>query len=92
MVAVLNDVWPIDKDSPHSADMTKWRVKRESNDELRQKFIDRTVPQADFLGITMPDKELKWDEATQHYKFGEINWDEFQPGDQRTRAMQPRTY
>jgi len=68
---------PHDKDSPHTGDMTKWRVKRESNDDLRQKFIDRTVPQADFLGITMPDKDLKWDEATQHYKFGEINWEEF---------------
>lgn len=68
---------PSDKDSPHSADMAKWRVKRESNDDLRQKFIDRTVPQADFLGITMPDKDLKWNEATQHYDFGKINWDEF---------------
>jgi ring-1,2-phenylacetyl-CoA epoxidase subunit PaaA len=68
---------PHDKDSPHTGDMTKWRVKRESNDDLRQKFIDRTVPQADFLGITMPDKDLKWDEATQHYKFGEINWEDF---------------
>jgi ring-1,2-phenylacetyl-CoA epoxidase subunit PaaA len=68
---------PSDKDSPNTADMTKWRVKRESNDELRQKFIDRTVPQADFLGIKMPDKELKWNEATQHYNSGEINWEEF---------------
>ena len=68
---------PSDKDSLHSTDMAKWRVKRESNDELRQKFIDRTVPQADFLGITMPDKDLKWNETTQHYDFGEINWDEF---------------
>jgi ring-1,2-phenylacetyl-CoA epoxidase subunit PaaA len=68
---------PSDKDSPHSSDMARWRVKRESNDELRQKFIDRTVPQADFLGITMPDKDLKWNETTQHYDFGEINWDEF---------------
>jgi ring-1,2-phenylacetyl-CoA epoxidase subunit PaaA len=68
---------PSDKDSPHSNDMAKWRVKRESNDDLRQKFIDRTVPQADFLGITMPDKDLKWNETTQHYDFGEINWDEF---------------
>jgi len=68
---------PSDKDSPHTGDMTKWRVKRESNDELRQKFIDRTVPQADFLDITMPDKDLKWNEATQHYNFGEIDWEEF---------------
>lgn len=68
---------PNDKDSPHSADMAKWRVKRESNDELRQRFVDRVVPQAEFLGITVPDKDLKWNEATQHYDFGTINWDEF---------------
>ncbi len=68
---------PHDKDSPNTGDMTKWRVKRESNDELRQKFIDRTVPQADFLGITMPDKDLKWNETTQHYDHGEIDWKEF---------------
>lgn len=68
---------PTDKDSPHSAQMAKWHVKRESNDELRQRFIDRVVPQADFLGIKIPDKDLKWDEATQHYHFGNINWEEF---------------
>ena len=68
---------PHDKDSPHTGDMTKWRVKRESNDELRQKFIDRTVPQADFLGITVPDNDLKWNETTQHYDYGKIDWTEF---------------
>lgn len=68
---------PSDTDSPNSAEMMKWKVKRESNDELRQRFIDRTVPQAEFIGLTIPDKDLKFDESTGHYKFGEINWDEF---------------
>jgi ring-1,2-phenylacetyl-CoA epoxidase subunit PaaA len=68
---------PNDKDSPHSADMAKWRVKRESNDDLRQRFVDRVVPQADFLGITVPDPKLKWNEEAKHYEYGEINWEEF---------------
>ncbi|MGP8217379.1 MAG: 1,2-phenylacetyl-CoA epoxidase subunit PaaA [Bacteroidia bacterium] len=68
---------PHDKDSAHSTDMAKWRVKRESNDELRQRFVDRVVPQADFLGIKVPDDKLKWNASAQHYDFGEINWDEF---------------
>lgn len=68
---------PSDSNSPNSEEMMKWKVKRESNDDLRQKFIDRTVPQADFLGLTIPDKNLKYDESTGHYKFGEINWEEF---------------
>jgi ring-1,2-phenylacetyl-CoA epoxidase subunit PaaA len=68
---------PSDKDSPHSAEMTKWRVKRESNDELRQKFVDRVIPQSEFLGITVPDEKLKWNDSTKHYDFGEIDWNEF---------------
>jgi ring-1,2-phenylacetyl-CoA epoxidase subunit PaaA len=68
---------PSDADSPNSAEMMKWNVKRESNDELRQRFIDRTIPQAEFLNLTVPDKDLKLNEATGHYEFGEINWDEF---------------
>ena len=68
---------PSDKDSLHSSDMAKWRVKRESNDDLRQKFVDRAVDQAKYLGLTFPDKDLKWNEERQHYDFGEINWDEF---------------
>jgi ring-1,2-phenylacetyl-CoA epoxidase subunit PaaA len=55
----------------------KWKIKRNSNDELRQLFVDVTVPQAELIGLTVPDKDLKWDEATKHYKFGEINWAEF---------------
>ena len=55
----------------------KWRIKRFSNDELRQRFVDITVPQAEYLGLTIPDPQLKWNPARQHYDFGEIDWDEF---------------
>ncbi len=68
---------PSDSDSPHSAQSMKWKIKRLSNDELRQRFVDITVEQARFLGITIPDPELKWNEARGHYDFGPINWDEF---------------
>ena len=68
---------PNDADSKHSAQSMKWKIKRFSNDELRQKFIDVTVPQADFLGLRMPDPDLKFDEQTGHYRFGDINWQEF---------------
>jgi len=67
---------PSDTDSKHSAQSMAWKIKRFSNDELRQKFIDVTVPQADFLGLKMPDKDLEFDEASGHYKFGEIDWSE----------------
>ena len=66
-----------DKDSPHSAQSMRWKIKRVSNDELRQKFVDVTVPQADFLGLTMPDPELRWNAGSGHYDFGEIDWEEF---------------
>ena len=68
---------PSDKDSKHSAQSMAWKIKRFSNDELRQKFIDVTVPQADFLGLKVPDDELEFDEETAHYRFGEIDWQEF---------------
>lgn len=68
---------PNDKDSKHSAQSMQWKIKRISNDELRQQFVDITVPQAEAIGLTVPDKDLKWNEDTQHYTFGEINWDEF---------------
>lgn len=68
---------PSDKDSTHTAQSMKWKIKRFTNDELRQKFIDMTVPQAEYLGLSVPDPDLKWNEETQHYDFGEINWDEF---------------
>jgi ring-1,2-phenylacetyl-CoA epoxidase subunit PaaA len=55
----------------------KWKIKRETNDDLRQKFIDQTAPQIEFLGLSHPDKNLKWNEKRSHYDCGEINWDEF---------------
>ncbi|WP_138379204.1 1,2-phenylacetyl-CoA epoxidase subunit PaaA [Luteithermobacter gelatinilyticus] len=68
---------PSDKDSQHSAQSMKWKIKRKSNDRLRQEFIDATVPQAEYLGITLPDPDLKWNEETGHYDHGEIDWEEF---------------
>ncbi len=68
---------PSDKDSTHSAQSMKWKIKRVSNDELRQKFVDVTVPQAELLGLKVPDPELKWSAARGHYDFGPIDWDEF---------------
>jgi ring-1,2-phenylacetyl-CoA epoxidase subunit PaaA len=68
---------PSDAASTHTAQSMKWRIKRFTNDELRQKFIDVTVPQAEFLGLRIPDPDLKWDESTQHYLTGEIDWSEF---------------
>lgn len=68
---------PSDDKSPNSAMSMKWKIKRFSNDELRQKFIDITVPQAELLGLTVPDKDLKWNEARGHYDFGVIDWEEF---------------
>jgi ring-1,2-phenylacetyl-CoA epoxidase subunit PaaA len=69
---------PSDADSKHSAQSMRWKIKRFSNDELRQKFIDITVPQAQFLGLTIPDPELRWDAAAQHFVSGPIDWNEFQ--------------
>lgn len=68
---------PTDDNSPNSALSMKWKIKRFSNDELRQRFIDITVPQAELLGLTIPDPDLKWNESRGHYDFGTINWDEF---------------
>ena len=68
---------PHDSESTHSGDSIKWGIKRISNDELRQKFVDATVPQAKVLGVTLPDPELKFDEASGHWKFGPIDWNEF---------------
>ncbi len=68
---------PPDADSPHSAQGMRWGIKRVSNDELRQKFIDATVPQAQVLGVTLPDPELKWNEQRGHHDHGPIDWDEF---------------
>lgn len=68
---------PHDNDSVHSSQNTVWGIKRISNDDLRQKFIDATVPQAELLGITLPDPDLRWNEERQHYDHGSINWEEF---------------
>jgi ring-1,2-phenylacetyl-CoA epoxidase subunit PaaA len=68
---------PSDANSTHTAQSMKWRIKRFTNDELRQKFVDVTVPQAEFLGLTIPDPALRWDEAGEHYLTGPIDWSEF---------------
>ena len=68
---------PPDADSPHTAQSMRWRIKRFTNDELRQKFIDVTVEQTRILGLEVPDKDLKWNEERGHYDYGAINWEEF---------------
>ena len=68
---------PSDKESLHSTDTMQWKIKRFSNDDLRQKFVDATVPQGHYLGLEFPDPELKLDEASGHWQFGEIDWAEF---------------
>jgi ring-1,2-phenylacetyl-CoA epoxidase subunit PaaA len=68
---------PPDGESQHSDQSMTWKIKRFTNDELRQKFIDATVPQADFIGLKMPDPELRWNEDKNGYEFGKIDWDEF---------------
>jgi ring-1,2-phenylacetyl-CoA epoxidase subunit PaaA len=68
---------PKDDESVHTEQSMKWKLKRKTNDELRQQFIDQTVPQADILGLTVPDPDLKYNNDTGHYDFGPINWDEF---------------
>ena len=68
---------PPDADSPNTAQSMRWRIKRETNDELRQKFVDITVPQADYLGLKVPDADLKWNEEKGGYDFGEVDWEEF---------------
>jgi ring-1,2-phenylacetyl-CoA epoxidase subunit PaaA len=68
---------PPDDQSPNSAQSMAWKIKRFSNDELRQKFVDMTVPQSEVLGLTLPDPDLRWNEQRGHYDFGEIDWSEF---------------
>jgi ring-1,2-phenylacetyl-CoA epoxidase subunit PaaA len=69
---------PNDDASKHSAQSMKWKIKRFSNDELRQRFVDMTVPQAELLGLTIPDPDLTWNESTGHYDFGPIDWSELE--------------
>ena len=81
----LNRLWfpslmmfgPSDADSTHSEQSMKWKIKMNTNDELRQKFVDQTVPQAEYLGLTIPDDTLKWNEDKAGYNFAEPDWDEF---------------
>ncbi|MCL4125237.1 UNVERIFIED_CONTAM: hypothetical protein GTU68_036404 [Idotea baltica] len=68
---------PNDDESPHTAQSMAWRIKRFTNDELRQRFVDMTTPQAEFLDLKIPDEDLKWNKNKGHYDFGAINWDEF---------------
>ena len=68
---------PSDKDSPNSKELLKWKIKRETNDVVRQRFIDRTVPQAEILNLKIPDPDLRYNEKTKHYEYGEIKWKEF---------------
>jgi ring-1,2-phenylacetyl-CoA epoxidase subunit PaaA len=68
---------PPDADSPNSAQSMAWKIKRHSNDELRQRFVDMTVPQAEALGVTLPDPRLRWNAEQEHYDFGDPDWDEF---------------
>ncbi|MDP9066089.1 MAG: 1,2-phenylacetyl-CoA epoxidase subunit A [Pseudomonadota bacterium] len=83
--AALNRWWwpalmmfgPPDAESMHSSDSQRWKIKRFSNDELRQKFVDFTVPQAKFLGLTVPDPLLRWSEPDQRHTYGPIDWGEF---------------
>ena len=68
---------PSDSDSKHGAQSMRWKIKRFSNDELRQKFVDFTVPQADYLGLKIPDPKLRWNAAESRYHFGTPDWIEF---------------
>lgn len=68
---------PHDGDSPRSKNAMLWKIKRETNDDLRQSFIDKTVQQANIIGLTIPDKDLKWNEERGSYDFGKMDWDEF---------------
>jgi ring-1,2-phenylacetyl-CoA epoxidase subunit PaaA len=68
---------PHDSDSPHTEQSMTWKIKRVSNDDLRQQFVDMTVPQAEYLGLAIPDPELRWNPERGHYDFGEVDWEEF---------------
>ena len=86
---------PPDSDSPHSQQSMKWNVKRFSNDELRQRFVDMIVVQAEALGLTLPDPDLKWNEERGHYDYGQLDWEEFSSviagnGPCNTQRMQRR--
>jgi ring-1,2-phenylacetyl-CoA epoxidase subunit PaaA len=68
---------PRDEESTHTEQAIKWKIKLKTNDELRQQFVDQTVPQIELLGLELPDPAIKWNEERGHYDFGAIDWDEF---------------
>jgi len=68
---------PPDDASPNSAQSMAWNIKRFSNDDLRQRFVDMIVPQAEILGLTLPDPDLAWNDETGHWQYGDLDWDEF---------------
>jgi ring-1,2-phenylacetyl-CoA epoxidase subunit PaaA len=74
---VLMMFGPPDDQSVHSAQSAAWKIKLVSNDDFRRRFVDQTVPQAEFLGLTIPDPQLKWNAERNHYEFGPIDWEEF---------------
>src|SRR4029079_14527912 len=90
---VLMMFGPSDKESLNTADTMKWKIKRFSNDDLRQKFVDATVAQGLYLGLTFPDPELKRDETSGHWRYGAIDWSEFKrvlAGDGRCNRQRMR--
>jgi ring-1,2-phenylacetyl-CoA epoxidase subunit PaaA len=68
---------PKDDESPNTGNALKWKIKRETNDQLRQRFVNQTVPQAEHIGLVVPDKDLKWNDEKNGYDFGPIDWNEF---------------
>jgi ring-1,2-phenylacetyl-CoA epoxidase subunit PaaA len=68
---------PHDSESTHTEQSMEWKIKRVTNDELRRQFVDQTVPQGQYLGVTFPDPDLRFDEESGHWQIGEIDWDEF---------------
>ena len=79
---------PPDADSPNTEQSMAWGIKRDTNDDLRQKFVDMTVPQAKALGVTLPDPDLRWNEERGHHDFGQPDWDEFMTRGQGRRSLQ----
>ena len=75
---------PPDTESTHSEQSMAWHIKRHSNDDLRQKFVDMTVPQSQVLGLDIPDPQLRYDEGSGHWRFGEIDWTSSTPSSRAT--------
>ena len=89
---VLMMFGPHDKDSPNTGQAMRWGIKRISNDDLRQKFVDATVPQAELLGVSLPDPNLKWNAGRAHYDFGAIDWDGEGPCNRERLATRVRAF